>query len=330
MRYYCTLFDRNYLARGLSLYTSLQSRSSEPFRLYVLALDESTFQLLNVLNAPDIVVIPLQMVEMKLDLYKVRESRNWREYCWTLASQLMEYLMGIMDYRWGGPRITYLDSDLYFFADPEIIHHDIYGHSIAIVPHRFPSNTAKRLTDNGAYNVGWLSIDPAFESGRKCLTKWAAQCRDWCYHRNESGKFADQGYLNSWPEEYGESCFVIKHIGVGLAPWNSGQYNVNSSQHQSWSVPKVDLGVTVSVKREHLKPDEFPLTYPVIFYHFHEFEHDHTVIKRLTRWPISTEVRQFIYGPYIGEICRSVGTITELELKHQQLQDELKRQGERA
>src|SRR5438445_2392963 len=62
LRYFCTYFDRRYLARGLALYRSLQ-RHCPDFQLYVLTLDELTHDILSKLGPSSIVCIPLAQLE---------------------------------------------------------------------------------------------------------------------------------------------------------------------------------------------------------------------------------------------------------------------------
>ena len=53
MRYYCTLFDWNYLTRGMVLYESLLKHSSEPFTLYILPMDDACQEALLRLTTPE-------------------------------------------------------------------------------------------------------------------------------------------------------------------------------------------------------------------------------------------------------------------------------------
>ena len=43
---------------------------------------------------------------------------------------------------------------------------------------------------------------------------------EWCYDRLEDGKYADQKYLNEWPDLYNEHLVISSNIGIGVAPWN--------------------------------------------------------------------------------------------------------------
>lgn len=263
MRTYCTLFDRNYIAKGLAMYRSLERHSSEDFLLYIIALDNETVSLLGSFNLEKAKVISLVVLETMIDLKAVRANRSWKEYCWTLASNSAQLLLKSLYV----DMITYLDSDLFFYSDPKIVFDEIGDRSIAITPHRFPEEK-RYMERNGIYNVGLVSFRKD-GPGIVCANKWAAQCRDWCYARNEEGRFADQAYLDSWPSEYPGRVCAIENIGVNAAPWNVSRYEVSDG-------PKLD-GV------------------PLVAYHFHEYEHK----VRLTYYKISKAVVDIIYRPYV-------------------------------
>lgn len=311
MRVYCSLWDKNYMLKGLALHASLMLHA-RPFHLYILALDDETFWLLDELGLDSVTIIPLHVVESRLNLLPVRTSRNWMEYCWTLASQFMQFLLQ-RDITNSMNRLTYLDADLFFFSSPEPVFDAMADASIAIVPHRFHAGNI-RLAVNGVYNVGWLTIKND-QVGTACLNKWAAQCRDWCYHRNEDGKFGDQGYLDSWPAEYGAACTVIAHIGAGLAPWNVMVYGI----HQADPPCLTDYG-----------PDRTAYHCPLIFYHFHEFTHDAVGnTTRLTRHPHIADHKRLIYAPYSAAIQHAATRAAEARQNRQSSQDRAKTQGER-
>lgn len=318
MRYYCTLYDVNYLPKGLALYDSLV-RHAQPFHLYILPMDDETFWLLDNIDLEHTTILPLPVVERRLGLAHVRQSRAWIEYCWTMASQLMQYVMSWI----APPVLTYLDSDLFLFSSPEPIYDELGGGSIAIVPHRFHRGNA-RLLVNGVYNVGWLTInnDP---TGLACLNHWAAQVREWCYHRNEPGKFGDQGYLDSWPYDYGPACVVINHIGAGLAPWNVIRYGVKSHDGASVYVSR-----TLS-SEDTRRLDESSVNSPLIFYHFHEFTHDLAGNPtRLTRHPHTADHKRLIYAPYIAAIKNAVSQVYRVQGARQARQEQSKQESERA
>src|SRR5690242_4072771 len=124
MRHYCTLYDKNYLPFGLSLWESLLQKSSEPFVLHILALDkeaaERTIDLtgINDLQKNTVKVYELdQLLIEDWPLAEAKKTKPYRDFCWMLASYWLWYLL-----KTPLPEVTYLDSDLYFFQDPEEVH----------------------------------------------------------------------------------------------------------------------------------------------------------------------------------------------------------------
>lgn len=280
MRHYCTLFDRNYLAKGVCLHESLMQHSTEPFLLHILAMDAATLVLLDDLRLENVDVIPLSGFEHALNLTKIKEGRTWAEYCWTCASNFMEYLLP-----WMPPDgVTYLDADLYFFFTPEIVFYEIGERSIGITPHRFPV-WRKHKEVNGRFNVGLVHAKNT-DAGRKCIAQWASNCRAWCFNRVEGDHACgDQKYLDSWESDYpGEVC-AIANIGVNCAPWNMDQYSFGAG-------PTVD-GV------------------PLIAFHFHEFRD----ASLLTNYKVRPEEYDHIYRPYIKEWAISDDSIQLAELR---------------
>jgi hypothetical protein len=112
------------------------------------------------------------------------------------------------------------------------------------------------------------------------LGRWREQCLEWCYDRAEDGKFADQGYLNSWPGLPGVR--VLGHLGVDLAPWNFMLYDIDVKADP----PTVD-------------------GQPLVFYHFQGF---HPVGPGL--WDPGVDghghmngpLRSWLYGGYLREL----------------------------
>src|SRR5262245_29382046 len=93
MRYYCTLFDKKYLAKGLAMYQSLKRWSSEAFILYILPLDFETDVVLQELRLPGVIVLDSTAFEHDQDLVRIKEFRCHKEYAWTCASNLVEWML---------------------------------------------------------------------------------------------------------------------------------------------------------------------------------------------------------------------------------------------
>lgn len=268
-RNFTTLFDSKYLTKGLVMLESLIRESFDSHTIHVLAMDRECEEALRRINLRGVMVHAIADVEAICRLESVRKSRSFTEYCWTMASVFTNFVAASCS-----DRVTYLDADLMFFADPELIFTEIGDKSIGITPHRFAKKDELRLLPNGRYNVQWVTFHG--EVGRECLKRWAKQCRDWCYRANDAGKFGDQGYLDEWPTLYpGEVC-EIANPGAGLAPWNVANYNVER------------IGDVVMADN-----------HTVIFYHYHELQEQESGLYRLTNWKLRDRDKELIYAPYL-------------------------------
>lgn len=138
-------------------------------------------------------------------------------------------------------RVTYMDADLFFFADPSVM--EIEGSSVAIVEHRFPEKITF-MRRFGLYNAGWLSFRRD-ENGMACLNWWRERCLEWCYDRPDGERFADQKYIDQFPRLF-SGVQVVKNKGANLAPWNIDNYKLSCREGR------------VLVDGE-----------PLIFFHFH-------------------------------------------------------------
>jgi hypothetical protein len=271
---FCTYFDRNYYARGLALYQSLKAHCSS-FRLWVLCLDDSCYQELASMQLPEVRLISVEQLERAFpELHEARHNRSLIEFYFTCTPALPLYILE----RWPDvPSITYLDADMFFFADPAPVFDEIGDRSIAIVEHRYPAYLHD-MEVYGRYNVGWLSFRRDAQ-GLACLQLWLRQCIEWCYDRLDGERYADQKYLEQWPQLF-SNLVVLQHKGVNVAPWNI-------------------MNETVRLKQGLVYVGDQPL----IVFHFHGF-------KRKLAWLYDTHTARYlagtsrvmrarIYGPYI-------------------------------
>jgi hypothetical protein len=217
MYHFCTLFDSNYLSRGLTLYRSLES-TCHSFHLYVFAFDDRCERILRALSLPHTTVISLREFEDQ-QLLKVKPSRTRAEYCWTATSSTILYVLD----RFNVDTCTYLDADLMFFSSPQPIFEELGSDSILITEHRYTRRYDKSAL-SGIYCVQFVTFRND-ERGRKALEWWRARCLEWCYDRVEDGKFGDQKYLDDWTQRF-EGVHVLQHLGAGLAAWNVQQFDI--------------------------------------------------------------------------------------------------------
>jgi hypothetical protein len=280
MRHFCTYFDHNYLPRGLALHRSMQTHCPD-FELSILCLSAECFATLTRLALTRVRLFTLAELEsFEPRLRTARQNRSLIEFYFTCSPVLPLFVLA------QNPQatdVTYLDCDLLFFDRLEALWAEIDGHSIAITPHRFPP-ALRELAQYGIFNVGLLTFRRD-DNARACLEWWRERCIEWCYDRLEGDRFADQKYLDVWPEKF-RGVKIIENPSVNLAPWNLAGHKLE------W-------------RDESVQADGQPL----LVFHFHglkqiDAQHFDPRWRRYHVKPDSVLIEK-IYRPYL----RSLGSI---------------------
>lgn len=260
---YCTLFDREYMTKGLCLLRSME-KHVEDYHLFILALDDEVWTHFVVNKYKNVTVARLESIESGA-LLEAKASRTHQEFCWLLASQWT--LRCILQHQL--ENVTYIDADSFFFSSPKLVFDEMGDAPVAIPPHRFAEKDLERLQCNGIFNVNHVYFTRA---GLPCLREWADYALQHCY--NSPNDFADQACFDWLIPKY--SGHAIENIGLNVAPWNSFQYSFTESNGKVY-VNGVE----------------------VILVHMHEFLWNDGN-PRLTNWQVNDDARQLIYEPYIA------------------------------
>ena len=272
---FCTVFDENYQAKGLSLIASIE-RWCPDSEIFVLAASDQ--------------FVPNADVQQTLsglehdcpELLTAKASRTHTEYMWTLASFWTWHLMNHQ----GLNAVCYVDADTFFFYDPQSLGDEIGDKAIAITEHRWTPVLKQNLESNGRFNVGIVYFKQA---GLPCLTHWKDQVLDWCYYRHDEGdtRFGDQVYLDDWVDKW--DAYVIQSNGVNLAPWNNMRYEYCIDENGVMFVQDGD------------RCD------PIILFHFSEFDTYCRGKKIWTNYQLHPMVSRYLYAAYQAEITKWSG-----------------------
>ena len=247
MLYFATLFDKNYLSRGIVLYNSINSVCAN-FKLYILCLDLETK---NYIDSNDSIFKKAETVLLSVlesedaELYNCKSNRSVIEYYFTLSACWPNYLLK----KKLVSHICTLDADICFYSSPQKIFDYLNDYSIIITPHKF-SNELKHLEIYGIYNVSFQIFKNDLD-GLSCLEKWRKQCLNWCgdYLDIENNRFADQKYLDTWMADFPSIVKVLDDNVSGLAPWNINRFKL------------------ISIKNLFFVDSE-----PLIYFHFQHFK----------------------------------------------------------
>ena len=292
MRTYSVLFDKNYLANFILLFNSLEKNDNTNFVLNAFCMDESSYKylILEFQSNSKINIINLNvLLNYFPTLNKIKENRSLVEFYFTCSPFICRYTLDMY------PKCTYntyLDADIYFFGNVDIIYEEISNNSILIFKHNF-YGYGKKFLKYGNYNVGWITFKNNFD-GNECLNNWKNNCNDWCfdYYDNIGDRFADQKYLDKWDALY-DSVKISNNIATNIGPWSIGQYKISKTNQK-----------IIYINNHQL-----------IFYHFASFKNVFgniytTNISSYFSRPNSI-IKNDIYLPYISELSHILDIINK-------------------
>ncbi len=288
----CTLFDHNYIDKGITMYESLE-RVSDDFILYVLCMSEKCYSILCDLNYKNLRPIRLEDFENE-ELLKAKSDRSVGEYCWTCSASLVDYIICT----YNPSSCSYIDSDLYFYSDPNCILNEMKRRnaSVQITGHRFNSYDAKKMSWRvGKYCVEFNTFINNKE-GLSVLDTWRRQCLEYCKCDGDGVHWADQKYMDNWIEDY--PCAIeTENLGMGIAPWNIAQYAM---------ISKNEFGPTkVKCKGK---------VYTPVFYHFQNMTYiDENTVRSNTHlyWHVDKKLVNSFYFPYAKHIASNKRMLRE-------------------
>ncbi len=199
-------------------------RHIKKFTLWILCVDDITYEILTKLNLVNVKLLRLSKIETK-ELLKVKPSRSKGEYCWTLTPFAPRF---VFDADVKVKRVTYIDADLYFLKSPKPIfdEFDISTKAVLITEHAYSADN-DHSDSAGIYCVQFM----IFKRNDSEIVRswWEDKCIEWCYARVESGKFGDQKYLDDWAVRFEEYVHVLNNKELALAPWNALRFPYSSA-----------------------------------------------------------------------------------------------------
>ena len=284
---FCTLFDSNYLTKGLALYRSLE-KHCENFHLYIFAFDKITLEVLRKLNLSRTTVISLKEFEDD-ELIGVKPTRTNAEYCWTATSSTILYVLE----KYKVESCTYVDADIFFYSSPKPIFDELRDKSILLTEHGYSTEYKRKLKFSGKYCVQFITFKND-KYGLTALRWWRERCLEWCYAYYEDGKFGDQLYLEDWTTRF-QGVHVLQHPGGGVALWNISRYNFEPAMNKIIGIDKAG-----------------GKKFEVIFYHFHYLRFYNNNIIELGRIYFGDIIINVFYKPYIKllmELKQKISTI---------------------
>jgi len=257
---FCTTSDINFLHRGLALYDSL-IKHNDDFRLFYLCSDTESYEKLKDLDREKIIPVSLDtLLEQDEDLkiaknnepsyeainvgHKTNCEPKKVQFFWCLSAYFTWWVLDQEDV----DEVLYIDPDIYFYNDWQIVFDEIGDKSIGLVRHRIPYVSAV-----GEYNVGIVYFRKDLK-GYSCSDFWKNCLLDVTNkYYSTHGMCGDQKYLELFSPLFGEESVAIIDEKVGhLAPWNLRYHKY------------LDDGIIWEDRKQHL-----------IYYHFSDFKANH-------------------------------------------------------
>ncbi|KAF1679079.1 MULTISPECIES: hypothetical protein [Bacillus] len=220
--HFSTLVSRTHVFKLQPLIQSLHESCSD-FHLYVLCVDPKAYELLQYPEWEHVTLVQLYEVETP-ELLEAKNNRTFHEYCWTLKPAFLFHVMTNWD---DAEYFAHMDTDLFFFSDPELIFAENPNASLFLTDHNNSKRFMSYYERTGRFNTGFVgtrNVREAYEA----VWQWRQECISYCTVDMDAERktYGDQRYVEKWPEQF-EHVHIIKSIGVNTALWNIEKYKVS-------------------------------------------------------------------------------------------------------
>lgn len=280
---FCTIIGKEYLVKGIALYNSLKTHS-EKSHLWICCLDRTVFSILSQMKLENVTLITLEEVEDSR-LLLVKYTRSASEYCWTLKSCWILYLLK------NQPEIEYLiymDADIFFFSDPQPVFDEMGKCSVLMCRQRDSEEVEQVFGKFQAGFIGFANNHIAMH----CLNWWRDRCLEWCSsEQGHHDKWGDQKYLDQWPTLLPD-IRTTENLGIDAAVWSAKN--------------------NLFIKNREVYIKEFKL----IAYHFCGFICFNDSEFNLWQWPnwvVDKCLINYIYIPYIKALRQAVRELSSVD-----------------
>jgi hypothetical protein len=260
---FVTLFDKKFLPQGLALYYSM-IKHIKNFTLWIVCIDQLVYDRLNLLNLSNVKLLNLNDLETK-ELLSIKNRRTRTEYCWTLTPFTPRF---VFDSDSSVKQVTYIDADIWFRKSPSkiFVEFEQSKKDVLITDHSY-SPEYDQSASSGQFCVQFMIFKK--NKGSELVRKnWEDNCLEWCYNKQENGKFGDQKYLEDWPISFSRNVHILQDKELALAPWNILRFPYGNS----------------------------------IFFHFHGLRIINSKKIFLGNYKIPKPVIENIYKPYLEDL----------------------------
>ncbi|WP_243280138.1 hypothetical protein [Clostridium tertium] len=225
---FCMVVSRTRLIQAIACFLSLY-KNMDNFKVYILCVDEKCYEFLKEINSDKIVLVTIAELNRE-DLLAIKASRKLNQYCWTLKPGFIKYIFTLDD---SINRVTYIDSDLFFYQNPNVIFENQPDASVLLssgeifLPMYSKEFNQTMQTLTGNFNSGFISFKKDI-NGLQCVNWWDKMCVDSCTSNPEDNKFGDQKYLDDMPFLF-NNVYEITTQGINIGHWNYLKYKFTVS-----------------------------------------------------------------------------------------------------
>lgn len=283
--HFTTIVSNTHVFKLLALIHSLE-KNAHAFKLSVLCADPLAYKVLKEFPHPNVQYEQLENIEDD-SLRKAKEDRTFHEYCWTLKPAFLLKTLESSD----ADYLAHLDTDLYFYHDPEAIFAENPSAHLFLTDHMNSKRFYRYYELSGRFNTGFVGCRNT-DVAKQAVTQWKENCLAHCTVEMDTEKktYGDQRYVERWVDDF-EGVHIVASKGANAAIWNIENYKL--------SVVKGDMYL-----------DECPL----LFYHFSAFTIIDEKTFNLNWYYYMTEQKlvDHLYIPYADLIHRKIKQVQKV------------------
>lgn len=212
-----TIVAKNYIGLAQILEKSIKQYHID-IDFYIIVADE--FRQTGVTLPQNVIIAKNVLDYSEEEWLDMSFKYSLTEFCTAIKPAVFQYL-----FERSYNQIIFFDPDIYVFSSLNTIFNILQSYDMVLTPHvagvhpDYQGDDEWAICVTGIFNLGFCAVNDTLRI-REIIKWWRIRLMNQAFCDRTVGTFTDQKWMDWAPAILGDKLFILRHLGMNVAPWN--------------------------------------------------------------------------------------------------------------